>query len=352
MDLFFVLSGFLITALLLEEHRDSGAIRLGPFYLRRALRLLPALSLLLAFCCLLALGCRSPARAQAIYRPVLLTACHAANWYWYFDVPLGFLAHAWSLGVEEQFYLVWPLTLSALLWLRAGRRTVAAVLVAGIAGSGLLRAAIWQGPQPRSFHVVTTCLATRADALLAGCLLAACACWGWLPRGLGARRILPTLAVASAALLVWWGLTVPQDDGRLYRGGLSLAVAASALLIAALVHAPPPGARLLAAPPFVWLGRLSYGIYLWHFPLFAVVPSWLRKLTPGRHPPAAVAWAVQVGLTLGVAALSFYLVEQPIRRWGRDRLAGKGRPDARTTPRRAGLPRARRSVRVSSGSLP
>lgn len=79
-DLFFVLSGFLITALLLEEHERSGTMHLGRFYLRRALRLLPALWMLLVFCCLLALGCRSSERAQAIYRPVLLTACHAANW--------------------------------------------------------------------------------------------------------------------------------------------------------------------------------------------------------------------------------------------------------------------------------
>jgi peptidoglycan/LPS O-acetylase OafA/YrhL len=312
-DLFFVLSGFLITATLLEEHQSSGTIRLGRFYLRRARRLFPALYLLLGFCCLLALGCRSPARAQQIYRPVLLTACYAANWYWCFGVQLRLLGHAWSLGVEEQFYLAWPLLLAALLRLGAGRRTVAAVIVAGIVAAALLRAVLWQGPQTMSHHAITTCLLTRGDALLAGCLAGACAGWGWLPRRRRGIAALRALAAASAALLVVWGVTARPTDTHLYRGGFTLVTAAAAVCVAALVHAPSRIASLLSAAPLVWVGRVSYGLYLWHFPLFALVPSWLHKLTPGRPAIPAVTWAVQVGLTFAVAALSFHLVEQPLR---------------------------------------
>jgi peptidoglycan/LPS O-acetylase OafA/YrhL len=99
---------------------------------------------------------------------------------------------------------------------------------------------------------------------------------------------------------------------------LTLVAAASALCIAGLVQAPSGlPARLLSAAPLAWVGRVSYGLYLWHFPLFAVVPGWLRKLPPGCRPGAALTWAVQLGLTFAVAALSFYLVERPARRWGR-----------------------------------
>jgi peptidoglycan/LPS O-acetylase OafA/YrhL len=318
-DLFFVLSGFLITALLLEEHADTGSIHLGRFYLRRALRLLPALFLLLLFCCLLALGCRSPVRAWMIYRPVLLTACHAANWYWYFGVPLYLLGHAWSLSLEEQFYLAWPPVLAMLLRLRIDRRFLAALLLVGIVAAAVLRLALWQGPDTRGYHLTTTCLATRADAPLVGCLLAVCACSGWLPRGRAGRWILRALATVSAALLVYGFINLRQGDAFLYRGGFTLVATGAALCIAAVMHAPGQAMRLLIAPPLVWVGRVSYGLYLWHFPLFAVVPSWLRKLPPGWHPGSAALWAVQIALTFVIAGASFYLVEAPLRRWGLDR---------------------------------
>jgi peptidoglycan/LPS O-acetylase OafA/YrhL len=109
-DVFFALSGFLITALLIEEHLATGQIRLGAFYARRALRLLPALAVMLAACCAYAAWRVEPGKSRCILCGVLLSACWVANFYWWVPgLSLGMLTHTWSLSLEEQFYLVWPL---------------------------------------------------------------------------------------------------------------------------------------------------------------------------------------------------------------------------------------------------
>jgi peptidoglycan/LPS O-acetylase OafA/YrhL len=324
-DLFFVLSGFLITVLLAEEHRDAGRIRPLRFFARRMVRLLPALLVLLAFCSFLALGCRSPAKSYSLFRSVLLTLTYSANWYWVFDAPLHYLAHTWSLALEEQFYLLWPFALMALL--RCRSRPISLALVGmGIAAAALLRAAVWEGPATFSHHPATTCLAMRADALLAGCSLGLMAVWGWLTHG---RSPLLRCCNASAALfLLTVVLTIPSGDVGLYRGGFTLVALAAAFWLAGVVQDPP---RLLCWSPLTWIGRLSYGIYLWHYPLFALVPGWLRKLGVGS-PGGVLVWSAEVALTLGAAAASYYGVERPIRRWG---CAAKPRVAA-STPRSPG----------------
>jgi len=134
-DVFFVLGGFLVTVLLVREHQRSGSLRLGRFYLRRVLRLAPALFLMLAGCCAFAAFRTRPDRAAQVYRAALLTACYAANWDWLWSAPLGLLSHAWSLSVEGQFYLVWPALLYALLRRGAGLRGAACVVAAAAAGA-------------------------------------------------------------------------------------------------------------------------------------------------------------------------------------------------------------------------
>ena len=219
-DLFFVLSGFLITALLLREHQQTGRIHLPRFYLRRALRLLPALFVMLAVCCLWAALRTKPDRAVVIYRAAALTACHAANAAPCWSMPMDLLGHAWSLSLEEQFYFVWPILLVVLLRLGANRRRIAWLVLIGIVASALVRVALWASPWPAGPATAATSLVARADSLLAGCLVGLLASAGRLPQSQGSRRRLRIAAGAATIFLFfagnqgakWGGLPVP---GRL-----------------------------------------------------------------------------------------------------------------------------------------
>ena len=328
-DLFFVLSGFLITALVLRESQQAGRVRLPRFYLRRALRLLPALLLVLAACCAWAALRTKPDRAAVIYRAAALTACHAANAAPCWSIPMDCLGHAWSLSVEEQFYLIWPLLLVMLLRRGARPRTIARLVAAGIIASAAVRAALWLGPWPGGAAAAATSLPARADALLAGCLVGLLASAGRLPQRPGAPPGLRIAAGLSSLFLLLLGMTAQTGAPWLYLGGFTAVAAAAAVVVAALVNSPPRTAsRLLGAPPLIWTGRISYGLYLWHFPLLSVAPKLIHSLVPAtRHIPGLDAPLAYL-LALGAAALSYYVVERPCLRW-KDRLGGAPSPHAR-----------------------
>ncbi|MBK9178122.1 MAG: acyltransferase [Acidimicrobiales bacterium] len=322
-DVFFVLSGFLITSLLLEERQVRGGIALGRFYARRALRLFPALVLVVVACLLWTGLAESSAVFVQTAKDAGITAVYAMNWIAALtDRPLlGLLEHTWSLAIEEQFYLVWPLTLLVLL---GGRRTPRAVLVfctVALVGAPLLRFALLDGPG--TYARVYNGLDTRADALLAGCLVATLYTLRLLP---GPRALRPWLQVlggaAAVALLVLFRYSA--RDLFLYRWGLTLATVSAAVLIAALAAAP---GGLLARPlrlrPVVWVGRISYGLYLWHWPVFVIANQ--GRLGWGLWPTTAL----RVALTFAFATASFYLWERPFLRL-KSRLGGtasaSGRP--------------------------
>ncbi len=310
-DLFFVLSGFLITMLLVAEWQRRQQISLRRFYARRALRLLPAVLLLCAF--LLAVGpvgSGAPAR-NALWKGVAGTTFYFANWQQAFGLlPLFQLTdHTWSLAIEEQFYLVWPpLLVLTIAWAR--RRGVdpmraLLILALGLAAiSALLRIALWSGVsgEPRLYYGTDT----RADSLLIGAALGIAYATGRLGWG---RRLLPALApVALLAILAAFGF-VHRSDAALYLGGLTALAGVVALLIAGLALAPDgPVGRLLALAPLVFLGRISYGIYLWHWPVF----RYLHEAELG------LSWwptqLVRIAVTLGAATLSFFLLERPLLR--------------------------------------
>lgn len=280
---FFVLSGYLITSLLTAERERSGRLDLPRFYARRALRLLPAIALLLA--CLLALRLATIQQASAV-------ALYVANWQHVLGSPLGYLTHAWSLAVEEQFYLVWPLVLAlALRYLRP--RQLARFMLAIALGIGIARALFYLAGTP--FDRLYFGSDFRSDGLLFGSALAL-----WrphLPKWLGAAAILP-LALGVAHLT--------PEHPALYLGGFT----AVGLAAAALVGHPPP---ILAWPPLVALGRVSYGLYLWHYPV-----SLLVSVAPW---PIALALGLPVSLLLTLA--SWRYVESPCLR-----LKGRLRPSA------------------------
>ena len=316
-DLFFVLSGFLITALLLQEQRRTGRISLPCFYLRRCLRLLPALLALLAA---VWVGTRLwPAWGGGN----VLRKDSAAILLYYYNWRLALalqaqhtagLCHLWSLSVEEQFYLLWPAAVVLLLALGARRRWLLALVLAGITGPALLRWAHLQaGHDPRQplwYWRLYGCSDMRADALSAGCLVGLLASWGMLPtRGWG-RRILTAagwLAAASLAIHLRKALP-PSFSLYVYRWGFTVVALSAAVLVAALVAAPPwPLARLLESRPLGWVGRVSYGTYLWHMPILLVFSRWPVYL---KKPGVLVIW----GVSLAAGALSHYCVERPFLR--------------------------------------
>jgi len=318
-DVFFVVSGFLITTLLVREDEATGQIRLGAFWLRRARRLLPALVVLVLVCCSAAWLLGGDVLV-GIGRQLIGAATFSTNWLLigdgstYFGQGLPELfRNLWSLAVEEQFYLVWPLLL-VLVLLRIPRwlRIVIALLLA--AGSA---AAMWLLVDPADSTRVYYGTDTHAFGLAIGAALAFAAVhWPrarerW-PRAL--RVILPIVGLLAVAGLV--GLAVVLDGARLeaYRGGL---VAVSVMTALAIVSLLVPGswlARALETGPFRWVGRRSYGLYLWHWPVLLLVqnalPTWQRD--------GAQGWAIggiAAAITVVAAALSFRFVEQPVRRF-------------------------------------
>ncbi len=308
-DAFFVLSGFLITSLLLAEHEQTGRIRLAAFWGRRARRLLPALLVVLVVVAVAGRYLLPDVELGLLRGDALAALAYVANWrmiyrgtdYFTQTAAPSPLQHTWSLGIEEQFYWLWPLIVLGLLVLgmRWGRRAVFAISVAGALGSALAAFALYRPDDVNRAYFGTD---TRAQALLIGCALATVP----LTRG---RRLLGALAVLGTLGTAWLWTHADGTDGWLYRGGFTAAALAVAAVLAHAVASPRgPTAWVLARPPLVWLGRISYGLYLWHWPLFQFVSA----DRTGLSGPALLG--VRCALTLAVATASFYAIEQPIRR--------------------------------------
>lgn len=296
---FFVLSGFLITSLLLQERAGSGRISFPNFYIRRALRLLPALLLLLVVVALLPNVYIDPARdgssaSRLITIPI--TLFYGANFANGLGLHMGYLAHAWSLSIEEQFYVLWPI---AMVWLVVRGRFITALLVL-IPAFAVLRFGM------AAAHVKGTIdwLTSHADQLLIGSLLA----W-WVRAGLpdwirssaaGAAALGTLLALTLTGSYTHQGL---QGDFGLY-GGLTLTAIAAAVLIAHLVAGHGPLLRVFGLTPLVWLGRVSYGVYLFHFPVFQYVAH-------QRLSSQAVTIAVEYTATAALVVFSWFAIERP-----------------------------------------
>ena len=313
-DLFFVLSGFLITTILLEEWERCGAVSFRRFYLRRALRLLPALVVLLAAFVVLSVALSLAGVEQKIPTPVGLTVLavvfYQANWVWGFDLfDLGPLEHTWSLSVEEQFYLLWPVILVVLLRRVRQRHRVLALVGLGVLTSAAWRVQVWRSAE--SWERPYAGLDTRADALLMGSGLALIATAGLLPTSRSAKRTLGVAAAVATSILGWFAVTAPITAASMYLGGFTLVAVAAAVVIAHLLVGPPQSIeRVLTSPGLVWVGRLSYSLYLWHIPIAAGIYLGVDR---GAVPELA-AIPAKIGLSLLAATLSFFLVERPFLR--------------------------------------
>jgi peptidoglycan/LPS O-acetylase OafA/YrhL len=304
-DIFFVLSGFLITSLLVAEVAERGRVAIGRFWIRRLLRLVPALGLLCVVLVVVRIG-TGEAQHTAGMPQVLL---YVANWARTEGGLLaGPLTHTWSLAIEEQFYVVWPLVLGFLL--RRRLPVALAVTVLGVAGSAILRSGLWDGAQ--SYLRVYNGSDTRADGLLLGCAVALAA-----SMGLG-RALSPKLVSVSAriglALLGVLILFVNDHASFMYEWGLLLVNLSAAAVVVALAVVPDARlVRLFSLPPLVAAGRLSYGLYLWNLPVNYFFGNAFDLV------PAVVAAPVALVLTWLLAAISRGMVEEPALRL-RDRL--------------------------------
>ncbi len=315
-EIFFVISGYLITALLLGEWQQQGRIDLATFWLRRARRLLPALFALLgvtlAFAVLVL-----PDEVAALRTDALAAFAYITNWHYvlgqksYFETvgrpPL--LQHLWSLAVEEQFYLLWPLVLAWALRRWSLTRVLRGILLAAI-GSTLLMALLYQfSSDPSRVYYGTD---TRAAGLLIGAALACV----WVPKSERPGRpkwfvplVLDLIGVGALAALVWYCLSINAYQPGLYRGGFAAVAITTAVAIAVAVHPHAHlSSMLLERQPLRWLGVRSYSIYLWHWPVFMLTRPQLDLSLTG-----APLLALRLVITLMLAELSFRYIETPIR---------------------------------------
>ena len=308
-DLFFVLSGFLITSLLLDEVARRGRISYSDFLTRRARRLLPALYLLVLVVCAWAAWVAAPEAIGDLRGAALAAVFYVANWFFiatsrsYFADAQGPspLEHTWSLSIEEQFYLLWPILL-LLFVRRLSPRAVIAALALGIAGSVAFMATAYDSTDPSSAYFGTV---GRVHELLVGCLLAYAA-----HRGLAIPPSWRWTGWIALGLIGVMMATVSDLTSFYYRGGSLVFCVIVAWLVLALGAGPPGGGptRALSWAPLVWIGMLSYGIYLWHWPLIL----WLTPASTGLD--GVLLPLVRIGATLAIASASYYLVERPIRR--------------------------------------
>ena len=325
-DVFFVLSGFLITALLVQEVDRTGSIHFGHFYLRRGLRLLPALVVMLLVYGVYSAIVVGGEHASYTRKAIVSILCYYHNWRVSTHPDPRGLLHCWSLSVEEQFYFLWPLALAGLLRLRLRRGTIMGLVALAIVASAGWRA--WSYGDCRLDEVVRlrglyTHLDTRADALLSGCLAALLASWTRVTTSRRAGVFFKWVTVPAALFLACQAVEMPLPAGILMYGGFTLiAVASGVLILGLLGPAPQPLRRLLEAPALAGRRPRVLRAVPWHYP----VCTELQRYSFFGSKSLGTYVVLQVGLSFGVTLLSYYGIERPLARLKPARL----RPTAAT----------------------
>ncbi len=306
-DVFFVLSGYLITALLLKERSETGGNSFRKFYARRACRLLPALAAVLLVHLLYALqqglSLRRELEALASIAFYVSNLTQSAHHY----MPAE-LSHTWSLAVEEQFYFVWPAAFVLLMAWLAHRRNRETQLLpwlfgAAIAATVAIRIIVWRSNGFPAAYMLPFC---RADALLVGCGLAF-----WRRHGNAGRKVTTAAGWAGLIGLLCLAFFWSETSSAMYYGGFTVVAVLSAAVINAVLERGRGLAEVFSVRPLVAIGRVSYGLYLWHILLIALLV---------QHTAGHVWWGPKkkaaVGLALSAVAtvVSWFLIERPVLR--------------------------------------
>lgn len=329
-EVFFVISGFLITTLLTEERMTKGQIDLKQFWIRRARRLLPALYLLLAVVSVAAILVYTDA-AGRMGGDVLAALAYVSNWW---DIYLQesyfaqagrppMLRHLWSLAVEEQFYLLFPPIFALVLFKFGKGKARLGIIILALASTIEMALLFEPYTDPSRVYYGTD---TRVAGLLVGAVLALS--WApWrsnIPAARSAARVLDASGLLGLVVIGWFLTRVNEFDPFIYRGGFLALDIACIVVIAVLVHPAAKLSKFLAWPPLVWIGLRSYAIYLWHWPIFVVTRPELDL--PFKGFPVFV---LRMVLTFGAAELSYRFVEVPVRNglfshWWRDLKSSSG----------------------------
>lgn len=310
---FFTLSGFLITALLLSERASSGRIDLGSFWQRRLRRLLPAAMLTIAATVLLVAALGDDSQLARLRTDALASLLHASNWRFIaggdsygalFESP-SFFRHFWSLAVEEQFYLVFPLAIATLLRVTRGAGRMFTTVLTVVAAAGLVWPAVLlaNGATTDRLYFGTD---TRLGELAVGALLAVW--WTRRDRAVPDRPVVvSSLAVVAVAIVAAMWMTAHPSDRFLYQGGLAAHAGLTLVIIVAAVAPRGPLRSMLSWEPLRRLGGVSYGAYLFHWPILLVLQQETTLGPWGRL-------GVGLPITIVLAELSARWFEQPIRR--------------------------------------
>ena len=313
LDIFYVLSGFLITGLILEEVKRTGRVSLLRFYARRARRLLPLAATVLGVIFLGSLLFFSAVRSHEVAGDITAAALYFVNWrfiaeqvdYFQFDDPsVSPVQHYWSLSVEEQFYLVWPVLVLGLLWFaaRSGRRpkTLIATAIGVLGLASLVYGIVYSPLDPQAAYFSTL---TRVWQIALGCGLAVL-----LPLAIRLPRAVSALLTAGALVALVW-TTASFSAETPYPGWQALfpTLATGAIIIAGTATVASGPIRLLCVAPLQYLGKISYAWYLWHWPALAFAAAAIGELTvPQKVAVTLLAWFPTIA--------SHHLIEERFRR--------------------------------------
>ncbi|MBV1894279.1 MAG: acyltransferase [Ilumatobacteraceae bacterium] len=323
-DLFFALSGFLITSLLIRDS-ERGGIRLSEFWGRRFRRLLPAVFVMIAVVALWSWSFGSAADLDGVKRDGPWAVVYLANWhfiseatgYWASFAQPSMFDHLWSLAIEEQFYVVWPLVLFAIWkWSKRPQRLLLFISVVGVLASFAAMLLLYSGGDPTRVYMGTD---TRASSLLVGAVAATTLGREMARRiadWLGNRLDLVIASICAGIVWAWFSIDGAGAEA-LYRGGLLLHSVACAVMVVLLATSQSGrSSKVLGWAPLAWIGTMSYGLYLWHWPIYVI-------LSPDRTNIDGLGLlAIRIAVSLLAAVISFRLVEDPLRRrvtWVRGR---------------------------------
>ncbi|EII2004864.1 TPA: acetyltransferase [Staphylococcus pseudintermedius] len=316
-DTFFVISGYLITSLLLTEYHNTGKIELMSFWLRRVKRLIPAVLFLVMGVIVLSL-IFMPTEIQKVRADSIAAIFYVSNW-WYIMQNVDYfeqfavqpLKHLWSLAIEEQFYLVFPIVLLSLLSFIRRLKSIRIIFLILLVISMIAMMVLYVPNENVARVYFGT--DTRIQTLLMGVLLALV----WPPFQLKAkvnrqmRTMIDTAGVVGLAILFICFKFVSETNSILYYGGFFLISTVTLLVIASSVHPSGYFAKFLGNKVFTFIGSRSYSLYLWHYPIIVLIH---HQFVQGQIPP--LVYVVEILLMVLMAEFSYKFIEQPFRREG------------------------------------